>query len=79
MNFPASLIIIKSTLVYRGTGKGYEEYSDIEIQQMVGRAGRPGYYLKYRLAETGTAIIMTDQLNVKKYKDLDRISDAVIK
>ena len=32
VNFPAHLVIIKSTMVYRGSGKGYEEYSPIEMQ-----------------------------------------------
>ncbi|SAL96238.1 hypothetical protein [Absidia glauca] len=51
VNLPAHLVIIKSTKGYQnGT---LEEYSDIDILQMVGRAGRPG------LDTSGCAAIMT--------------------
>ncbi|KAI8099039.1 Sec63 Brl domain-containing protein [Halteromyces radiatus] len=51
VNLPAHLVIIKST-------KGYQsgmlkEYTDIDILQMIGRAGRPG------LDTSGCAVIMT--------------------
>jgi replicative superfamily II helicase len=40
INLPARLVVIKSTQCYRGAGKGYQEYTQIEIDQMMGRAGR---------------------------------------
>ncbi|XP_042907198.1 probable ATP-dependent DNA helicase HFM1 isoform X4 [Parasteatoda tepidariorum] len=39
VNFPAHLVIIKSTNQY--AGGCYKEYSDTQILQMIGRAGRP--------------------------------------
>lgn len=39
VNLPAHLVVIKSTLKYGN--RGYTEYSDLEILQMMGRAGRP--------------------------------------
>jgi ATP-dependent DNA helicase HFM1/MER3 len=52
--------VIKSTFCYRGTKTGYTEYNRLEIEQMVGRAGRPQYDTK------GIAIIMTEKHNVDK-------------
>ena len=53
INLPARLVVIKSTQSYKGAGKGYQEYSQIEIDQMMGRAGRPPFDTK------GTVVIMT--------------------
>jgi len=39
VNLPAHLVIIKSTQQY--TDIGYSEYSELDILQMIGRAGRP--------------------------------------
>jgi len=39
VNLPAHLVIIKSTMQY--SPKGYQEYSEIGMLQMIGRAGRP--------------------------------------
>lgn len=60
VNLPARLVIIKSTFCYKGPKIGYDEYNKMEIDQMVGRAGRPQYDNK------GIAIIMTDKQNVDK-------------
>jgi len=35
--------VIKGTMSWSGPIIGFREYSDIEIQQMMGRAGRPQY------------------------------------
>jgi ATP-dependent DNA helicase HFM1/MER3 len=43
INLPARLVVIKSTQCYRGAGKGYQEYTQIEMDQMMGRAGRPPF------------------------------------
>lgn len=40
VNLPAHLVIVKSTQMYKN-GR-YEEYSIMDLMQMIGRAGRPG-------------------------------------
>ena len=62
VNLPARLVIIKSTLCYRGSGIGYTEYSPLEIDQMVGRAGRPQFDTH------GIVVIMTEKHNIEKYR-----------
>jgi len=39
VNLPAHLVVIKSTLHY--VGGACEEYSEADLLQMIGRAGRP--------------------------------------
>lgn len=39
VNLPAHLVVIKSTMHY--VGGACEEYSEADILQMIGRAGRP--------------------------------------
>lgn len=39
VNLPAHLVVIKSTMQY--VGGSCEEYSDADLLQMIGRAGRP--------------------------------------
>ncbi|XP_055335336.1 probable ATP-dependent DNA helicase HFM1 [Paramacrobiotus metropolitanus] len=56
VNLPAHLVIIKSTSHY--VGGSTQEYSETEIQQMMGRAGRPQF------DTSATAVIMTQ--NAKK-------------
>ena len=41
VNLPCHLVIIKNTMVYGQTGAS--EYSDLEVMQMLGRAGRPQF------------------------------------
>ncbi|KAI8504903.1 ATP-dependent DNA helicase MER3 [Branchiostoma belcheri] len=53
VNLPAHLVIIKSTLHY--TCGMYEEYSELQVLQMIGRAGRP--QAKYETLVNGTQII----------------------
>ncbi|MCQ2815673.1 MAG: DEAD/DEAH box helicase [archaeon] len=67
VNLPARLVIIKNTTCYRGTKVGYTDYNKIEIDQMVGRAGRINYDTK------GLAIIMTEESKVSKFEDLNTI------
>jgi len=55
---PARLVIIKATSCYRGQAQGYTEYSPIEIEQIMGRAGRVG------LETEGIAVIMTERNKV---------------
>ena len=43
VNLPCHMVIIKNTVAYQNNGGsgGCKEYSDLEIMQMLGRAGRP--------------------------------------
>ncbi|KAI9291164.1 P-loop containing nucleoside triphosphate hydrolase protein [Neoconidiobolus thromboides FSU 785] len=59
VNLPAHLVIIKSTKGY--INSQFNEYSAIDILQMVGRAGRPQY------DSFGVAVIMTELTNVEDY------------
>ena len=61
INLPARLVVIKSTQSYKGSMRGYQEYSRIEIDQMMGRAGRPPF------DSQGTVVIMTEKCNVNRY------------
>ncbi|KAI7865296.1 Sec63 Brl domain-containing protein [Spinellus fusiger] len=62
VNLPAHLVIIKSTKGYQNGGLA--EYSDLDVLQMIGRAGRPG------LDDSGVAVIMTTQDMEMHYKSL---------
>lgn len=60
VNLPCHLVIIKGTMLY--SGSGLVDYSDIEIMQMLGRAGRPQF------DSTGIAVIMTRKSKVEHYE-----------
>lgn len=60
VNFPAHLVIIKSTQYYV-TGQGYRELEERDVLQMIGRAGRPQF------DTTATAVIMTTNENQRKW------------
>ncbi|KAJ3173414.1 Sec63 [Geranomyces variabilis] len=62
VNLPAHLVIIKGTMQYNGTECA--PYSEFDITQMLGRAGRPQF------DDSGTAVIMTDMQNVRTYQDM---------
>jgi len=62
VNLPAHLVIIKSTQHYGD--HGYEEYSEIDIFQMMGRAGRPQF------DTFGVAVIITDDSRKTFYESL---------
>ncbi len=62
VNLPARLVIIKSTLKY--SESGYQNYDELEVRQMIGRAGRAGFDTE------GTAIIMTDSKSQYLYKNI---------
>ncbi|XP_043112345.1 probable ATP-dependent DNA helicase HFM1 [Puntigrus tetrazona] len=59
VNLPAHLVVIKSTIHY--VGGAYEEYSEADLLQMIGRAGRPQF------DTTATAVIMTRSQTKDKY------------
>jgi ATP-dependent DNA helicase HFM1/MER3 len=61
VNLPAHLVIIKGTKQY--TNRGYEEYDVMDIQQMIGRAGRPQF------DKFGVAVILTTQEKKDYYQD----------
>ncbi|XP_033759553.1 probable ATP-dependent DNA helicase HFM1 [Pecten maximus] len=62
VNLPAHLVILKSTQHYN-MGM-LEEYSNTQVLQMIGRAGRPQF------DTTATAVIMTKVQNKLKYESL---------
>ncbi|ORX59748.1 P-loop containing nucleoside triphosphate hydrolase protein [Hesseltinella vesiculosa] len=68
-NLPAFLVIIKSTVSYQ---EGFlEEACDVDVLQMIGRAGRPG------LEAAGRAVILTTDDKQKHYKDLVTCNSVV--
>ena len=62
VNLPAYLVIIKGTKIWSVSEQ--QEYSNLDIQQMIGRAGRPQFEKK------GCALIMTEPSMVHKYENL---------
>ncbi|XP_058394483.1 probable ATP-dependent DNA helicase HFM1 [Diceros bicornis minor] len=69
VNLPAHLVVIKSTMHY--AGGMFEEYSETDILQMIGRAGRPQF------DTTATAVIMTRLSTKEKYLQMLACSDTV--
>ena len=59
VNLPAHLVILKNTVTW---SDGAREYVDLEVMQMLGRAGRPQF------GDTGVAVIMTAKHKVTKYE-----------
>ena len=73
VNLPAHLVIIKGTM--RCANQSTIEYSETDIQQMIGRAGRPQY------DESGVAIIMTsdkDRLKFEKQLRGEKVLESYI-
>ena len=62
VNLPCHMVIIKNTVSYQDDC--IREYADLEIMQMLGRAGRPQF------DSTAVAVIITKQEKVKKYEKL---------
>ncbi|KAJ3296393.1 Sec63 [Rhizoclosmatium sp. JEL0117] len=62
VNLPAHLVIIKGTQQYRDTG--YAEYSELDVMQMMGRAGRPQF------DDSGVVVIMTTVDKAKGYENM---------
>jgi ATP-dependent DNA helicase HFM1/MER3 len=60
VNLPCHLVVIKNTVTY--TDEGLQEYSDLEMMQMLGRAGRPQF------GDTAVAVIMTRQTKARRYE-----------
>ncbi|KAM7400961.1 hypothetical protein PAMA_005250 [Pampus argenteus] len=62
VNLPAHLVVIKSTMQY--VAGSCEEYSEADLLQMIGRAGRPQF------DTSATAVIMTKMQTKDKYMKL---------
>ena len=62
MNLPCHLVIIKNTVGYQADG--CKEYPDLEIMQMMGRAGRPQF------DTDAVAVILTRQEKVSRYEKM---------
>lgn len=63
VNLPCHTVVLKGTVSYQDGGN-LCEYSDLEIMQMLGRAGRPQY------EDSALAIILTRSCNKARYEDL---------
>jgi len=62
VNLPCHFVIIKNTVTY--VGSSCKEYSDIEVMQMLGRAGRPQF------DDSAVAVIMTRKEKVTQYEKM---------
>jgi ATP-dependent DNA helicase HFM1/MER3 len=62
VNLPCHLVVIKNTMCFGS--RGLEEYSDLEMMQMLGRAGRPQF------DDSAVAVIMTRQTKARRYETL---------
>lgn len=60
VNLPCHLVIIKNTVGW--SDNGLQEYSDLEMMQMLGRAGRPQF------DSSAVAVIMTRHTKVRRYE-----------
>ncbi|XP_056379143.1 probable ATP-dependent DNA helicase HFM1 [Hyla sarda] len=69
VNLPAHLVIIKSTMHY--AAGMFQEYSETDILQMIGRAGRPQF------DTTATAVIMTRFNTKEKYVQMVNGADTI--
>jgi ATP-dependent DNA helicase HFM1/MER3 len=58
------MVIIKGTVTYQGGAATCREYSDLEIMQMSGRAGRPQF------DASAVAVIMTRLHHVELYENM---------
>jgi ATP-dependent DNA helicase HFM1/MER3 len=62
VNLPCHLIVLKGTVGFQDGGLC--EYSDLEVMQMLGRAGRPQF------DDSAVAVIMTRSDKVQRYKNM---------
>ncbi|KAI5268938.1 P-loop containing nucleoside triphosphate hydrolase protein [Aureobasidium subglaciale] len=62
VNLPCHMVIVKNTVTYEAGA--VKECSDLEIMQMIGRAGRPQF------DTSALAVIMTKMQQVKHYEQL---------
>lgn len=64
VNLPCHFVIIKSTVTYQNRNGTGQEYSDLEIMQMLGRAGRPQF------DDSAVVVIMTTSERAKHYEKM---------
>ncbi|KAJ5448725.1 Nucleotide-sugar transporter [Penicillium cf. griseofulvum] len=69
INLPCHLVIIKNTVSWQDGG--CKEYSDLEMMQMLGRAGRPQF------DDSATAVILTRKERVAHYEKLVQGSESL--
>lgn len=62
VNLPCHMVLIKNTVTFAGSA--CKEYSDLEVMQMLGRAGRPQF------DDSAVAIIMTRLEKVNRYEKM---------
>jgi ATP-dependent DNA helicase HFM1/MER3 len=63
VNLPTHLVVIKNTVTWKD--RGTKEYVDLEIMQMLGRAGRPQF------DDSGVAVIMTKKEQKQHYEQME--------
>lgn len=64
VNLPCHMVIVKNTVTYQSTSRTCKEYSDLEVMQMLGRAGRPQF------DQSAIAIILTRLEKVDHYEKI---------
>ncbi|ODV61507.1 DNA helicase [Ascoidea rubescens DSM 1968] len=69
VNLPAYLVIIKGTKSW--TDAGLAEYSELDVLQMIGRAGRPQF------EQEGTVVIMTASKDKQRYEKLVKGTEKI--
>lgn len=69
VNLPAYLVIIKGTRMWNASA--LQEYTQLDILQMIGRAGRPPF------EKDGCAVILTDSLMQTSYENLIHGADRL--
>eukprot|EP00438_Fugacium_kawagutii_P030921 Skav202923 [mRNA] locus=scaffold1565:256726:263259:- [translate_table: standard] len=62
VNLPARLVIVKGTTAYKD--HAWEEYDDLEMLQIMGRAGRPQF------DQQGVAVIMTETCHASRWQKI---------
>ncbi len=62
INLPCYLVILQGTMGYGDAGA--QEYSDLEVTQMLGRAGRPQF------EKSACAVILTREERVARYRQM---------
>ncbi|KAK5369344.1 ATP-dependent DNA helicase MER3 [Exophiala xenobiotica] len=62
VNLPCYLVILKGTNAW--TDNGLQEYADLEVMQMLGRAGRPQF------ETSASAVILTRKEKVSRYQKM---------
>ncbi|KAL8699694.1 MAG: hypothetical protein Q9201_005856 [Fulgogasparrea decipioides] len=62
VNLPCHMVVVKNTMCFQDDG--LKEYSDLEIMQMLGRAGRPQF------EDSAVAVIITKHEKLQKYEKM---------